>query len=165
MEAVVAATDASRVTEDVGVITLIVADACLVLGRLGVATFKAAGIATSDSTDGVRLTHDIGAAQNDASAIMDVPNEVFNDVLQPRIGVVSLQNDELLIRIGVTSLPRFGVASLQNDVFVPRVGVISLEKEPHSKPVTDCVRDMIAGRDLPNEGIEATGAVHEPPNC
>lgn len=171
-----------------GVITLIVAVASLLLGRLGVATFKATGTGTEGkvSTDGVLLMHAIGA-EKEVSKIAEVPRDEFNDVLHPRTGVVSLPNDILVWRIGVASLHidallwrigvlslhievllwRIGVVSLPNDVLQPRIGVVSLEQAAVSKVAMEGTRDMIgdvtpADIDPPNEGIEATGAVHEP---
>jgi len=114
-EAIVAVTVVRRDVEADGVITLIVAHDCLLLGRLGVATFKATG--TIDSTDGVRFKkHGIGAAVKEVSTIMEVPSDVFKKGTSfPRIGVVSLPHNVLLPRIGVLSL------------LLPRIGVVSLE--------------------------------------
>jgi hypothetical protein len=86
------------------VATLTEADEDLLLGRLGVATFKATGTATSDSTDGVRVKHGIEVLQKEVSTIAEVPSDVFRDVLHPRVGVVSLPNDRLVWRMGVVSL-------------------------------------------------------------
>jgi hypothetical protein len=86
------------------VATLIEADEDLLLGRLGVATFRATGTATNDSTDGVRVKHGVAPAEKEVSTIAEVPSDVFSDVLHPRVGVLSLPNERLVWRMGVVSL-------------------------------------------------------------